>query len=61
MTRPNPYTQLTDRDSAMVQDALTRKCEICRAKPHEDCSNTMRTGYPLDRRLVHFYRTSDGK
>lgn len=63
MTRPNPYIQLTDRDSAIVRDALTRRCEICKAKPGDDCIDTLAVGpagymKPLRGRLVHYARTS---
>lgn len=56
MTRPNPFAELTNRDSPTVQAALTRKCEVCKAKPDADCTDTIRTGYPLAGRLVHFAR-----
>jgi len=51
------YKELNNRDSATVKAALNRKCEVCRAKPGEDCTNTIINGYPLSERLVHFART----
>lgn len=55
--RPNPYAELTNRDSDIVQAALTRRCEICKAKPTQDCINTIDSRTLLLGRLVHFTRT----
>lgn len=54
----NIFDQLGDRKSAMVQNALQKSCEVCRAKAGEDCSNTIVSGYPLENRLVHFARAT---
>jgi hypothetical protein len=51
--------ELTHRDSATVKDALTRRCEVCRAKPGEDCNNTLRPGVAMPGRLIHYARTVD--
>ena len=55
MSRPNLSDELNDRDSATVQDALTRKC-VCTAKPGELCINTVQPGEPLPGRLIHYAR-----
>lgn len=52
------FEELGNRTSATVQDALTRKCEVCHAQPGTDCTNTINTGAPLPGRLVHHARTS---
>jgi hypothetical protein len=57
MTRPNPFTELANRDSPAVQDALTRRCEVCKAKPGDECNNTIAGIKPLAGRLVHYART----
>lgn len=51
------YDQLGNKDSWLVKEALGRRCEVCRAKPGEECTNTMLNGVPLSGRLVHFART----
>lgn len=52
------FQELGNRDSATVQAALTRRCEVCHAQPGTDCTNTINTGAPLPGRLVHFSRTA---
>ena len=47
---------LGDPDSDVVRDALTRKCEVCKAKPNEECVNTITKGAALPGRLVHYAR-----
>lgn len=57
MNRTNPFDQLTDRDSPLVQDALTRPCEVCKVKPGKFCQNIIVVdGDPLPGRVVHFAR-----
>lgn len=51
------FEELGDRLSATVQGALTRKCEVCHAKPGDDCTNTINAALPLPNRVVHFART----
>lgn len=53
--RINP-AHLTDPTSALVRDALTRKCIICKAVRTVDCHNTIRPNEPLPGRLVHIAR-----
>ncbi|ETB44354.1 MULTISPECIES: zinc finger domain-containing protein [Mycobacterium avium complex (MAC)] len=53
---PNP-ADLADRESALVQDALSRSCEVCKAKPGDDCFN-LADGKPLPGRIVHYARTT---
>lgn len=50
------FEELGNRESATVQGALTRRCEVCKAGPGQDCTNTINSG-PLPGRLVHFART----
>jgi hypothetical protein len=52
------FEELNDRGSATVQAALTRKCEVCRAKPGEDCTNMPINHSPLQLRIVHYARTA---
>lgn len=59
MSRPNLSDELNDRDSATVQDALTRRCEVCKAKPGEDCRSLTQGNAGLPGRLVHYMRTAD--
>jgi hypothetical protein len=48
---------LTDPGSPAVLDALTRRCEICHAKPDVLCHNTVQPSVALPgRRLVHIAR-----
>jgi hypothetical protein len=55
----NIYGQLGERKSRMVQDALKRRCEVCRARPGEDCTQMPINGLPLEGRLVHYARMVD--
>ena len=48
--------QITDPDSEMVQEALTRRCHICRAPIGTLCANPIRPGSPLPGRLIHLHR-----
>jgi hypothetical protein len=50
------FEELNLRTSATVVAALTRKCEVCKAQPGADCTNTINSGLPLPGRLVHFAR-----
>lgn len=51
------FEELGNRDSATVQGALTRRCEVCHAEPGDDCTNMPINGFPLQNRLVHYART----
>jgi hypothetical protein len=50
------FEELNLRTSATVVAALTRKCEVCKAKPGVDCTNTINPGAQLPGRLIHFAR-----
>lgn len=58
MTRVNPFAALHKRDSPIVQDALTRRCIVCKAAPGNYCTNTIGNQGPLAGRLVHYGRTT---
>lgn len=47
---PVPSPKLSDPDSELVRDALTRRCEICKAPPGEPCTEL------IFGRLVHLHR-----
>lgn len=51
------FEELNLRTSATVVAALTRKCEVCKAKPGVDCTNTINAGGELPGRIVHYART----
>lgn len=51
------FSDLNNPDSPVVRAALTRRCEVCKARPDEDCRNTMVPGTALPGRLVHYART----
>jgi hypothetical protein len=53
------YADLGNPFSKIVKDALTRKCEVCRAKPGEHCTNTILNGHPLHGRIVHYARATE--
>lgn len=48
--------QLDDINSPMCRDALSRKCEVCRASVGVPCHN-LTDGGPLKPRRVHLMRT----
>lgn len=50
------FEELGDRLSATVQGALTRRCEVCKAGPGQDCTNTISSGGKLPGRIVHYAR-----
>lgn len=51
------HRELTDPDSALIKDALTRRCGLCNAPKGVLCSNTIHSGHPLpDGRLIHHGR-----
>jgi len=37
---------------------LDERCDVCKAKPGEACTNTLRPGAPLPGRSVHLARTN---
>lgn len=48
---------LTRRTDPHVQHALTLRCEVCRAKPGADCTNSIDPGKSLPGgRIVHYGR-----
>ena len=49
-------SDLADATSPRVVDALTRRCDICKAAVGDLCTNTIRPGVPLPGRLVHLGR-----
>lgn len=51
------YTDLANRLSPTVKDALTRPCELCGAAPGVDCTNLPINGHALQGRIVHYGRT----
>jgi hypothetical protein len=53
---PSLYTQLGNADSPIVREAKTRRCEVCHAKPGENCNNNILGGIPLQGRIVHYAR-----
>lgn len=52
------FGDLGDRDSTVVQDALTRSCEVCKAKPRDVCRSLIKGQNGLPGRLVHYMRTT---
>lgn len=46
---------LNDRTDPRVQEALTRRCGICKAKPGTDCRLPWETREPMER-VVHLER-----
>jgi hypothetical protein len=51
------FEELGVRTGATVQAALSRRCEVCHAKPGSDCKNII-NGHPLQGRIVHYARTT---
>jgi len=39
--------------------ALSRFCVVCKARPKQPCSNTIRPGEPLPGRSVHYARATN--
>ena len=56
---PDPYAWLSDPDDTRIQTALTRSCDLCGAKKHQWCRNTVKPDQPLPGRLVHHGRLID--
>jgi hypothetical protein len=52
------FEELNLRTSATVVAAPTRKCEVCKAQPGADCTNTLNGGESLPNRIVHYARTA---
>ncbi|GJJ22304.1 hypothetical protein MTY414_59770 [Mycolicibacterium mageritense] len=50
---------LIDPDDTRIQAALTRSCDLCGAKKHQWCRNTINPNQPLPGRLVHHGRLID--
>ena len=48
--------QLSDPNSEVVVEALTRRCDLCKAEKGTLCRNHIRPGEPLPGRLIHFGR-----
>jgi len=42
------------------QTSLAYRCEVCKAKPGQPCTNTIRPGDPLPGRTYHYARTQAG-
>jgi len=38
------------------QTSLAYRCEVCKAKPGQPCTNTIRPGEPLPGRVYHYAR-----
>lgn len=57
-TRTAPHSpDLTNPDDPAVTEALTRTCDICKAKIGHLCTNSIRPNVPLPGRIVHIGRT----
>lgn len=52
------FAELADRESATVQGALSRQCDICKAKPRCDCRNFIDGGPLPGGNIVHYARTA---
>lgn len=52
------FGELNDRTCAVVQDALSRRCIVCKAKPGNDCTNLTDGGPLPGGRIAHHARTS---
>lgn len=50
---------ITARTDPRYLSALARRCTICKAKPQEDCTNTITPGQPIPGRLVHTERMTE--
>ena len=50
------HEQLTDPNSEMVQEALTRRCDGCGAPKGVLCHNHIQPGADLTGRLIHLGR-----
>lgn len=48
-------TDLQNPDSPLVQQALSRKCGMCKAEPGQRCRSIV-NGKPLSWALVHMFR-----
>jgi len=46
-------------DKALQQTSLASRCEVCKAKPGQPCTNTIRPGEPLPGRTYHYARTTN--
>lgn len=56
--KPAPFAGINDLESAIVQDALTRTCDLCGAAKHTICHDPI-AGGPMPDRQVHFGRLID--
>ena len=54
----NVFDELGRRNSPIVKAAMQEKCPVCKAKPGEECVNTITNGHPLQNRIVHYARAT---
>ena len=57
MTHQSIYHPLADRDSDVVKEALTRRCEVCKAQKNADCTSII-DGKAVPGRIVHYARAT---
>ena len=53
-----PIWDLADPDSPRVVEALTRRCDLCKAAVGDLCTNVITPGAPLPGRVIHLGRLS---
>ena len=54
------FPNLNDPADPAVTEALTRKCDQCKAPAGSVCRNHIRPDHPLPGRLIHFGRMTNG-
>lgn len=52
------FSDIAVRDSALVKRGIALHCGICKAKPDQPCTNTIRPGRPLPGREIHIERAT---
>lgn len=58
MTNSPPFAGINGLESAIVQEALTRSCDLCREPKGQPCHDPIAGGTMPDRQ-VHFARLVD--
>lgn len=56
--KPSTVAGINALESAIVQDALTRSCDLCQAPKDQICHDPI-SGGPMPDRQVHFGRLID--
>lgn len=56
--KPSQVADINELESAIVQDALTRTCDLCKAPKGTTCHNPI-DGSAMPDRQVHFGRLID--